>query len=170
MVLITLLSNLLFGADVDRLGDASYQVRDAAHCRLARAYLLAYPALKVGPSKPNLESSYRVEILLSRFPDCETVGLLAFLHEENVSDSFINTLSRQMAEDSRLCARFCGNVDRLQGFYSCDSMYWISMKPYATGTRAGDVKKVLVESRLKWFSKNSKPVVPSAMPEPISDQ
>jgi hypothetical protein len=169
MNLLTMLSALLFGGDVERLGDREWVVRDTAHRRLEGAGVLAWPAVFMGRATANAEAANRIDVLLRHVPTPRELGVLAFGRQRDMPDSFVATLARQMLDDRELAAWVFGEVDARHGFHCVNSRLWAETQPYVTGTREKEFAYVLFAARRAWFTPEPVPV-PMPMPRVIFPQ
>ena len=130
MDLVFLLSGLLFGPDVERLGDPAFHVRHAAHERLRAASWAAYPALLRAATSPNAERAVRAADLL----DALDGPFWTLVEAEGVARG-LTPLPE--AASPHLVRWACRRAQALGG-WDGDLWGWVQSRPYATGSLWGD--------------------------------
>lgn len=140
---------LVYGGDVMRLGDSDFAVRDAAHKRLAKAGVAAYPALAAGYLHATPERRNRLDILVGRHLTAAEWVSSAVLRCPGLPDDVVNAVGAWAAADDDFARVLYPLVDRRGDFWSVNSRAWAESLPYVTGTRAKEYGHVLIAVRRK---------------------
>lgn len=137
------IAGLIYGGDVDRLGDREYRVRESAHKRLEAAGWLAAPCVWHGLQSDCLERADRCERLwrlMERWADKLAVETFYSRHMPPVA---------VLAGYPEIARRMCDVVDRNGWWTSPDSWDWVQRTPYRTGSLQGDFELVILTARGK---------------------
>lgn len=151
-----------FGGDVTALGSPDFSVRDAAHRRLDRTGVLAWPALHVGRRLPGAERANRIDILLRRAAFGTDAVARAVLTVRDVPDGWEDRLGEAMAEDRPLAVTVCRAIDRAAAFRRDgqpvgNCRQWADATPYVTGCRRSEYGFVLRQARAFLFAEKPTP-------------
>lgn len=149
MTYLMALSWLVYGGDVERMGDRDYSTRAAAYSRLKAAGPWAVPALWAGRRNGNPERQLRIELILSRRASVWGRVIWSVLSDRRVSDGTLHAVGRVMAKNPDLAAMVYDAVD-LSGGFSCESSErWVFIQPFLTGDLASENAHMLKQTRVR---------------------
>lgn len=151
MEIIVYLLVLVYGGDVSRLGDRDFAMRDAAHKRLSRAGLLAFPAMWAGYRDATPERRHRLDMLVFRQMTAAEWAARAVVRCPGVPDEWVVAAGEWAAKDDGFARVLYPLVDRYGGFWAADSRGWAESLPYVTGSREREYAHVLITVRRKAF-------------------
>jgi hypothetical protein len=150
MTILMWLSWLVYGPEIELMGDRSYAVRSAAYSRLKTAGVLTVPALWAGKRTANPEQMMRIDMLLGRFGSLRYRLADAALNESRITTAQAKLIGQMAAHDPQFAHYLFTLIDYSGGFWVTRSAGpWCIATPYQHGDYAGDICYCLLTARLK---------------------